>query len=229
MKNVAVNNAQQQISQLKVEIDSVTKLIVELPDPKDSEKAFLKFMNKNGAKLGAHKAELEKLTEIATKSTEKIADKNSLWMETNVLKDADELIKDILQCIMLFAFLTVLRNNNIRNPQEKTLRDQANNLRQQMIRQSEKDDWWKTFRDEALEILGPESDDAAHGDDDDEKMEIVDVDGDDDNPAQANKPKGKGRGGRKGRGRGKSRGSAPAHQPETSSPKPEPKKRQRRF
>ena len=209
----AVDHAKQQIGQLKIHLQQADKLIASIPDPEEaSESKFLKFMSKHGTNLANHKAELERLREVAAKSVDTAGDKDGDLDPDDVLSKSITTAGEILQLILLFTLLTLLRNPCIRNPQETTLRGNAISVRQQMIdlHPSCGDLWWKKYREEALEVFGPEeTTDEAEGGSDEAKLQ--------------GRARGRGRGGRAKGGK-----KAPAADKEPPAADKEPPAKRRR-
>ena len=77
----ATRQGQQELGQIKLLVDACHKVLKNIPDPKDSEEPYLKFMAKHGAFLANKKAELEK----AIQDFNTLANKYKL-----VVKDIDQ-------------------------------------------------------------------------------------------------------------------------------------------
>ena len=208
--STAEDHAKQHMSQLQIHLKLTDKLITGVPDPEEtSESKYLKFMSKHGTNLANQKAELERLREIAANSIDKAGGDKSTLDPDDVVSKSEVTAREILQIILLFTFLTLLRNPCIRNPQETSLRSNAISVRQQMIDLTPScgDMWWQKYREEALQIFGPEETiDEAEGGSDEAK------------------PQGRGRGG--GRG-GKARGKGGRANPPAADKGPPAKRRRR--
>ena len=165
------DHVRQQLAQLDNTIGQVMGLVQSVPDPLTSEAKFLRFMTKSGGKLGEHKADLEKQCDMAEATMKKSSDQN---LDPNgIVKKARESITDIMQCILLFTLITLIRNPCIRNPQEKDLRESLAGVRQNCNGFSPErgDAWWMDYDSIVDEILGG----GGEGDAGDKKPDEEDV------------------------------------------------------